>query len=138
AYEDYLRAVALAYNDGDTNQSIALLESVVARDPGYAPAWAFLATVYPYADEVKKPATTSASALNELRTNYRSVLAKTDKAAQNALRLDPNSALAYGALGNLENLRAHWAAADDDFHKALALDPTDPIILDHYGSLLEN
>ena len=137
AYEDYLRAISLAYNNGDTQQSIALLESVVARDPGYAPAWAFLATVYPDADDLKKQTTKSTSPLDELRANYQSALTKTNTAAENALRLDPSSALAYAALGNLENLRGHWAAADDDFARALALDPTDPLILDHYGALLE-
>ncbi len=52
AYEDYLRAIALAKTNGDIKQSIAILESVVTRDPGYAPAWAFLATVYPDVDEL--------------------------------------------------------------------------------------
>jgi TolB-like protein len=140
AYEDYLRAIALAYNNGDTNQSIVILESAVRRDPGYAPAWAFLATVYPYADDLAdkgEPTKGSSSSQDELRTHYRSALAKTEMAARNALRLDPNSALAYAALGNLENLRTHWAAADDDFVKALTLDPTDPLILNKYGSLLE-
>src|SRR5262249_48202118 len=47
-----------------------------------------------------------------------------------------NNALAYAALGERENLRNHWAAADDDFAKALALDPSDPLILDKYGNLL--
>ncbi|HKD46086.1 MAG TPA: hypothetical protein VKB67_00200, partial [Rhizomicrobium sp.] len=138
AYEDYLRAIALAYNNGDIKQSIAILESVVARDPGYAPAWAFLATVYPDVDELKKQTAKPTSPLDELRADYQSALSKTNTAVENALRLDPSSALAYAALGNLGNLRGHWAAADDDFARALALDPTDPLILDHYGNLLES
>jgi len=137
AYEDYLRAVALAYNNGDIKQSIALLESVVARDPEYAPAWAFLAIVYPDVDELVGFDKAKLSPVEKLRADYRSAMARTETAARNALRLDPNNALAYAALGDLENLRAHWATADDDFAKALALDPSDPLILDKYGNLLQ-
>jgi hypothetical protein len=59
---------------------------------------------------------------------------KAERAAREAVRLDPKLASAYAALGYLESGRRNWAEADDRFHQAFALDPDDPDAL-HMASL---
>jgi serine/threonine protein kinase len=43
AYELYLRASAMATDEGPNDQALTMLRQAVALDPGYAPAWAALA-----------------------------------------------------------------------------------------------
>ena len=134
AYEDYLRALAL-FRAGDFKQVTAVLEPMANRDPTYAPAWALLALSYEF--EPLYVAWQSAP-LDEIRKSLQSALAKADMAAREAIRLDPRYALGYTAIGDLEALRGHLAAADGDFEKALALDPADPDTLTLYAGLLLN
>src|SRR6185503_9586967 len=44
-YEQYLRA-RVVRRSGDIDEAVKLLEAVVARDPGFAPAWSMLAQAY--------------------------------------------------------------------------------------------
>ncbi len=133
SYQDYLRAKAL-YRARKMNDVIALMEAVVARDPSYAPAWGIMADAYgnpifygPLVDKVR------AGAIEEARHIAQSNYDKMEKAAREAIRLDPRSAVAYDALASLESLRGNWAAAEDYMRQALALDPNDPEILYNYG-----
>lgn len=127
SYQDYLRAKPLARGTvTDRAQATAMLEKVVARDPSYAPAWALLAQAY-----IGQGAGANNPALNRLsiedqRKFLQSVRDKAEKAAREAIRLDPRSALGYGVLARSTSRQRKYAAADDLFKQALALDPNEP------------
>jgi tetratricopeptide (TPR) repeat protein len=61
---------------------------------------------------------------------------RVEKAAREAIRLDPRNAEGYFALSILERTQGHWVAAEDDMRQALASDPNDPEILYEYGDQL--
>jgi len=133
SYQDYLRAKAL-YRARKMNDVIALMEAVVARDPSYAPAWGLIADAYanpvfysPFVDKVR------AGSIKEARKFAQSIYDRMEKAAREAIRLDPRSAIAYSALAGFESHRGNWAASEDYMRQALALDPNDPEILYSYG-----
>ena len=130
AYEDYLRALAL-YRARDILKVIDVLEPMVRRAPGYAPAWALLAEAYTF-----EPLFSPVSTIGELRPNVQAAFAKADRAARQAIQLDASYAPGYTAFADLEANRGQWAEADVNFQKALTLDPTDPDTLYLYGATL--
>jgi TolB-like protein/Tfp pilus assembly protein PilF len=91
---------------------IGMLEQVVARDPGYAPAWGLLAM----------------TTLD---------LGRKETAAREAIRLDSRNGAGYAALAQIEFF-AHrdFAAGEDLFRQALALDPNEPEVLDQFSGRL--
>jgi tetratricopeptide (TPR) repeat protein len=113
------------------------LKAVVARDPGYAPAWALLAKSYsnPIAYRQFDDAV-AAGSMEEARRLVHIQYDQLEKAARQAIRLDPHNALAYDALGGLEAHRGNWAASEDYEKRALTLDPNNPDILYSYGYVL--
>ncbi len=131
AYEDYLRALAL-YRARNILKVIEVLEPMVKRDPGYAPAWALLAEAYTFEPLFYPDLTT----MDELRPKVQVAFAKADHAAHQAIQLDAKYAAGYTALGDLEANRGQWAEADSNFQKALTLDPTDPDTLYLYATML--
>jgi TolB-like protein len=133
AYENYLRALAL-YRASDIGQAIALLESIVKRNPTYAPAWSLLSLSHINSPPYVKP--TGEISYKTAYTELSFALDKADNAAREAVRLDPNDALGYAALGQIAMYREQWAAADMALAKALALDPTNPYVLGRYQYLL--
>src|SRR5207237_2570790 len=64
------------------------------------------------------------------------VASKVEKAAREAIRLDPRQAPAYAAVAMVQLNQKHWAAAEDLFRKALELDPYDPELLVEDGFFL--
>ena len=133
SYQQYLRARAL-YRARAIDQAIALLEPAVARDPNYAPAWALLAQVY-----AVSPAFNTnfwAGPIEEVRPKVQSSLDKADRAAREAIRLDPRHAGGYVALAYIQAARGNWVAGDDLFRQALALDSDDPDALHFYSMTL--
>ncbi|HUE66067.1 MAG TPA: TIR domain-containing protein [Rhizomicrobium sp.] len=136
SYEDYLRAKAL-FRARKLEDVIAVLKSVVARDPGYAPAWALMAEAYIWTTQFNAvEIAVRAGSTDEARRLVRSQYELAEKAAREAIRLDPKNAVAYEALGNLEEHRGNFTAAEDNNRQALALDPNDPEILYDRGYLL--
>jgi len=86
--------------------------------PNWAAAWADLAYAY-------------ATANNFRYLDGRTALRESRRAAEQAIRLDPKLARAYGALGWSESLDFdNWPQAEDAFQTALRLDPNDGQI--HY------
>jgi len=117
SYEQYLRARTIwrsrnqAGNVGDRFVgAIAMLEQVVARDPGYAPAWALLGRM----------------------SNDRD---KSDMATREALRLDPRNAT-YSAMVGIQAAQGNRAVSEDLRKQALAQDPNDPDNLDNFSNQL--
>ncbi|MCG6955832.1 MAG: protein kinase [Gemmatimonadetes bacterium] len=105
-------------------EAVQYLEEAVARDPGFALAWAALADAYvlviPY------------SGASQAET-----WPKARAAAERALALDSTSgeahtALAYGTM----IYDWDWAAAEKEFRQAIAVDPTYPTGHQWYGDFL--
>ena len=131
SYEDYLRARAM-YHARNIGDAAAILERVVGRDSNYAPAWGLLAQVYEMSPTYTEPV--RGIPMDQARLVIQSAYGKAEKAAREAVRLDPKLARGHAALGYFESARRNWAEADDEFKQALALDPDDPDTL-HMASL---
>jgi TolB-like protein/Tfp pilus assembly protein PilF len=108
----------------DMERAIACFRQAIALDPQYAPAWTGLADSYNLmAVWGKMP---SAQAFPQARS-----------AAEMALSLDPDSAEAYTALA-FEVYRYEWdfPKADEEFRKAVSLNPNYAIAHQWYGEFL--
>jgi TolB-like protein/DNA-binding winged helix-turn-helix (wHTH) protein/Tfp pilus assembly protein PilF len=90
AYDAYLRGMQ-AFHRGDVRKVAEYLQEATRLDPGYAPAWAYLAVARTLIGEGEDPG--SAAAKN--------AFAEAHAAADTALRLAPDLGAAHGALGNL-------------------------------------
>ena len=134
SYDQYLRARALFRARGTANlsQAIAVLDAVVARDPGFAPAWALLA----YAIILEGTDDTGYGRVEEARRILDMARDRADRAAREAVRLDPQHAGGYAALARIELTRAKWGESEKLFKRALALDANDPETLHPYSSAL--
>jgi tetratricopeptide (TPR) repeat protein len=133
SYQQYLRARAL-FRARDLEDVITILEPLVARDPNYAPAWALLAGAYLNAQVLA--AEYREGSVEETRRAIRAAMDKAERAAREAIRLDPSYGGGYGQLGRVERFRGNWVTADDLTRQALMLDPNDAEILGFYGQRL--
>ncbi len=116
AYESFLRARYLSTRttDADSRTAIAMLESAVALDPGFAPGHAVLAAAYVNRLNFVAPEETG------------DLEQKAYAAAERALALDPDLAEAYLARGDLLWTRPYrWAheRAAREYRRALSLNP---------------
>ena len=135
SYDQYLRAKAL-YHRNDIPDAIKMLEQVVARDPGFAPAWGLLAASYAVLPD-NTPAYRSGS-LEEARLVVQSSYDKGEKAAREAIRLDAKNATANWVLAGIQRARGNWQAAEDLYRQAFALDANDPLVVNSYGNMMAN
>jgi serine/threonine-protein kinase len=119
AYDLTLQGRYFFVRGGRENYTKALsyFQQAIARDAGYAPAWASVAEVY------------SAQA----DTGYASVDAayhEARQAAEQAVKLDPNLPDAYSALANVKrNYDWDWSGADAEMQRARALAPNSATVL---------
>jgi adenylate cyclase len=129
AYQQYLHALAL-YRARKLDDARALLQQVVARDPGYAPAWGLLAATST-AVNAYRPVMDAATAgfTQEAHNLAQSISSRAEQAAREAIRLDPRLARAYSVLGAVQGSRSNWAVYEDYNRQARTLDPNDPDIL---------
>jgi TolB-like protein len=137
SYQDYLRAKALVRTRGapepagPLTEAAKLLEQVVARDPGYAPAWALLAEAYELIPAFS-PARPNGSA-RELRAITGELFPKAEMAAQRAIQLAPDNAEGYTALANAQSFQGRGLQAQGLYEHALSLDPANPEALHEYS-----
>ncbi|MDE3138160.1 MAG: protein kinase, partial [Acidobacteriota bacterium] len=103
--------------------SLQYFQESVRDDPAYAVGYAGLAETYSamvsnvwIPPEVGLPAATAA--------------------ARKALELDPQLAQAYTALGEIAKIEWHWQESDQDFQRALQLNPGYALARQWYSSLL--
>jgi adenylate cyclase len=135
SYQQYLRARAM-YRARTLDEAIKILETLVARDPSFAPAWAQLARVYillPNYSPVLRMAP-----VEEAKRFVQSNSDKAEMAAREAVRLDSKYAGGYSALADIGSLRGKWGEAEDLYRQALSLDANDPDALSRYGMMLNN
>ena len=102
-------------------EGLRLLEEATARDPGFALAHAM-----------------TAFALSEILQNDEAdaddVYRQAMQAAERALALDPALATAHSVIGHLRAIHDFdWAAAEDSFKRAVALEPGNADAWDLYG-----
>jgi len=95
----------------DAADGIAMFEQAIAADPGFAPAYAGLASVYAIQSAQFAPA----HAPDEL--------AKMRAAAEKAIQLDPLLAEAHAALALADARDGLWDRAEQRFRHAIDLDP---------------
>ncbi len=123
-YEDYLKARQLFLKRGRENldNALKLVNEATTRDPAYAPAWTLKASIYSvypwYVSEEEQFAS---------QKEWRA-LSKTS--AERALALDSQSAGAYVALGNALFENYDFIPAVENYERALAISPDDPVVLD--------
>ncbi len=124
AYNEYLLGRQF-YNQGNVagfRHAVESYRKVIAMDPAYAAAYAGLAVAeFHLADLTGDP----------------SGRARATAAAQRAVSLAPQQAEYYGARGFLRmNLDWDWQGAQDDFTRALEIDPADSSVERRYAELL--
>jgi len=101
--------------NGDDAKAVDFFLKAVDMDPRYAAAWAKLARAYPRQAYDGELTTIEADA-------------KSRDAVRRALAIDPNSAEAYYALGQIHReISGEWTAARAAYQKAVALDPNGEI-----------
>ncbi len=111
-------------NKGDEAKAVDFFQQALAKDPQYALAWAKLARAYVWQGFIGDLAADAA-------------IVKSRGAAEQALTIDPNSAEAYYARGNMHRLLAgDWTLALSDFERALALDPNGQVGVNAQANLL--
>src|SRR5437762_1305137 len=128
AYALYLQAVQLGrqFTPEAYTQSDALCRQVLEIDPRYAPAWEGLA--WNFSNKV-------AMSLVSSQEGY----ARAREAAEKALAIDPDYALAHTRLGMIAMYGDNdLAGAARHFQRALALDPTDLDVLRNAARFLQS
>lgn len=136
AYDGYLRARPLirARNQKSFADAAVILEPIVAKEPGFAPATQLLAFDYDIAP-LYNPALRSGQTA-EARRFVESVVPKAEALAKRATELDPKRADAFVALGYANMVQNKMLAALPAFRQAIALDPNHPDGLHGYSQLL--
>jgi tetratricopeptide (TPR) repeat protein len=91
------------------DQSIALLNEAIVKDPAFAPAYAGLAAAH-------------AARSGQFRFDSASELTEMRAAAEKAIQLDPLLAEAHNALGMVHARDARWERSELSFRRAIELD----------------
>ena len=114
AYDLYLRGIALwQQRRGDTLwQAIDLFDQSTRADPKFAQGYAGQALVYAVIGDYS------------VRMPYAETMARATDSAERALALDPSSAEAYAALGQVAMYELRRATADALVGRAIALRPS--------------
>lgn len=116
AFNHYLEGRRLMRERGRSlGEAIERFEGAIARDSGWAPAWAGLAESKALLPYYAVPPPDSAF--------WDDALSAAEAAARRALELDPRNASAAVALGNVYRDRWDWERAEAAYARALALDP---------------
>jgi DNA-binding winged helix-turn-helix (wHTH) protein/TolB-like protein/Flp pilus assembly protein TadD len=106
-------------------KTVEYLQKAVELDPQYALAYAALAEAYASLTFLKLAGTAES-------------MTKARAAAERALQLDPNLAEAHSADGFIKlTYDWDWRGADQEFQKALELNPNLSVVHDEYATLLE-
>ena len=123
AYQLFLQArhCFIEYNLEAVTRSIALFDRAIARDPGFALAWAHLAIAY---TELAEDGTMDPEV----------AYGRATEAARKALQLDPLLGAAHCTMGHLKAVREFdWPGAEEGFKRALALSPSHAHTYNLYG-----
>lgn len=124
AHDFYLRGLTLLAARGPgLRDAVAAFRSAIKIDPNYADAWGALAETEMLIPQYD---------LDSLKA----ALPRAQSAAQRALALDPDTASAYVALGEVQKVQQQWPEANQSFRRALTLAPNDAEAVDQYAQFL--
>ena len=113
-------------NGDDLQKAVEYFKQAIEKDPGYALAYAGLASTYAVLPEYSGLAATG-------------FISKTETAARKALELDATLAEPHAALGLIKYAyQWDWQDADREFMRAIELDPNSPTTHHWYSNSLEN
>src|SRR5665213_3559047 len=124
AYNEYLhgRQFFDRFDLDGIQHAVASYRKAIELDPGYAAAYAELAMSEYFAADFVGDAAGARRAL---------------EAADKAVALAPDQADGYASRGHIRTQAAwNWSGAQEDFEKALAIDPGNSMALRRYGQLL--
>ncbi|HEY0761998.1 MAG TPA: tetratricopeptide repeat protein [Pyrinomonadaceae bacterium] len=116
AYDNYLQGRYLYWNkrtEENVNKAIVLFQSAIKEDESYAPAYVGLADCYSALGSVQ---VASMPPLEARRL--------AEAAATKALQLDGGLAEAYSALGYVKHYNWDWTAAEQNYKRAIELNPS--------------
>jgi serine/threonine protein kinase/Tfp pilus assembly protein PilF len=128
AYEAYLkgRYVWLQRTSDAYRQAKQYFDEAISIDPQYAQAFVGLADVHQFLGAFDFD-------VQDRKENYD----KARSAAQRALQLDPDLAEAHASMGLIAmNFDWDWPLAEQEFRRAIALDPNNALIRDWYAEYL--
>jgi TolB-like protein/Flp pilus assembly protein TadD len=125
AYEAYLKGRYLwnRRTEEGMRRSIGFYEEAIRHNPQYGMAYAGMADSY-----VMLACRGMVPAKNTFR--------KAKAAARNALHLDPELAEAHGSLAHVRLHDWDWVGLEDDFQRAIELNPAESIVYYWYGEFL--
>jgi adenylate cyclase len=138
AYNLYLQARAVQRHDDSqdgTEHALGYLRQALTADPRYAAAWARRSMLLGDLNFHLTRTPAGAEAANDpqgatRRTAAASALAQAHDAVKEALKLDPNLPEAHLAAARLLlGWDGNRVAAEEEVHKAVSLDPKDPLAL---------
>jgi tetratricopeptide (TPR) repeat protein len=109
-------------------------KKLTGRYPQYAPGWELLAQAYRL-QQSYDPMLRSGSR-SEAREFGAASRTNAKKAAQQAIRVDPQSAPAYSILASVEAQSGQWADAVGHGRKAFEINPNDPNVLHDFSQIL--
>ncbi|HJS23797.1 MAG TPA: tetratricopeptide repeat protein, partial [Pyrinomonadaceae bacterium] len=128
AFDDYLQGRYLYWNkrtEENLNKAIDFFQSAIKEDPNYAPAYVGLADCYNALSVVQ------IGTLPPVEGRRRA-----EEAATKALTLDGARAEAHTALGYVKHYNWDWPAAEQDFKRAIELNPNYANAHNFYASYL--
>ena len=127
AYDAYLkgRYFFSRFSDENLKKAIAQFEEAIQLDPNFAPAYSGLSDAY------------NLAGINEGFLTSTEAMAKEKETAVKAVQLDDNSAEAHTSLAVFKWLyEFDWAGSENEFRRALALNPNYAYAHDAFGLAL--
>jgi len=123
AYDRYLEARGLIAQRRDFRRAIELLDEATQMDPEFAEGWA---------------ANAQAHTLSIYYLNVDGAEAKNtaERLANKALEIDPNLSMAYSVLGDIYRDRNQWDLAQQNYLRALTLNPDEIEANEQYAQML--
>ena len=106
----------LSFSFEHFNKAVECLEISVVEDPGYADAWQYYGYLLSWGYSI-------------FEVYEKDILSKALEAVQNAIRLDPNYAMAYRSKAEIEYYTGNFDQMLKDGEKALELAPNDVQII---------
>ena len=125
AYDDYLKGRYFwnKRTPADLKKSIGYFNSAIERDSTYAPGYAGLADTYLLQGELTGLAPPE-------------IFMRARAAAEQALKLDTQSAEAHASLGAIDRMASKWTDSEREFRRALELNPSYATAHQWYAELL--
>jgi TolB-like protein/Tfp pilus assembly protein PilF len=131
AYDLYLKGFGeLKQRGPGLADAVVNLRHSLELDPEFGPAWAALAITY-------QVLPTYVAEFEGERPDPASFHDLAEEAAIRALALDTTVALAHQAMGSVHRRHRRWIEAEDEYLKALAIDPQSASVMEDYNEFLD-